>query len=71
MIQYGFVIFFVAGFPLTPLLALINNFVEIRVDATKFLTSYRRPIPKKVAGLGAWFTILQAVTYIGVVTNVC
>lgn len=30
-IQYGYVTLFVAAFPLTPLLALLNNFVEIRL----------------------------------------
>lgn len=70
MIQYGFVNFFIMGFPLAPLLALINNVAELRVDASKVVKSYRRPVPTKVASLGAWFGILQATTYIGVVTNV-
>ncbi|XP_048524158.1 anoctamin-4 isoform X1 [Dendroctonus ponderosae] len=69
VIQYGFVNFFIMGFPLAPLLALINNVAELRVDASKVVKSYRRPIPTKVASLGAWFGILQATTYIGVVTN--
>lgn len=70
MIQYGFVVFFVAGFPLAPVLALINNLVELRVDAYKITNHFRRPIPKKVPGIGAWMGILQAMTYVGVVTNV-
>ncbi|XP_060527045.1 anoctamin-5-like isoform X1 [Cylas formicarius] len=69
VIQYGFVNFFVVGFPVAPLFALLNNAVELRVDASKIVKSYRRPVPNKVAGLGAWFGILQAMTYIGVVTN--
>lgn len=70
VIQYGFVVFFVAGFPLAPFLALFNNIFEIRVDASKLIKNFRRPVPKKVSGLGAWFSILQGVTYLGVVTNV-
>ncbi|KAJ8962061.1 hypothetical protein NQ314_005844 [Rhamnusium bicolor] len=69
LIQYGFVVFFVAGFPLLPILALINNFAEVRVDSYNVTRSLRRPIPNKVAGIGAWLGILQAVTYVGVVTN--
>ncbi|XP_030756919.1 anoctamin-5-like [Sitophilus oryzae] len=69
VIQYGFVTFFIMGFPLAPLFALINNTVELRVDASKISKSYRRPVPNKVVGLGAWFAILQAMTYIGVMTN--
>ena len=34
-IQYGFITLFVAAFPLAPLFALINNAVEIRLDAIK------------------------------------
>ena len=34
-IQYGFITLFVAAFPLAPLFALINNVLEIRLDATK------------------------------------
>lgn len=35
LIQYGYVILFVVAFPLTPLLALINNYLEIRIDCSK------------------------------------
>ena len=35
VIQFGFVTLFVASFPLAPLVALINNILEIRVDAHK------------------------------------
>ena len=33
MIQYGYVTLFVVAFPLTPLLALFNNLVEVRALA--------------------------------------
>ena len=32
-IQYGFITLFVAAFPLAPLFALLNNIMEIRLDA--------------------------------------
>uniref|UniRef100_A0AAJ7X7X8 Anoctamin n=1 Tax=Petromyzon marinus TaxID=7757 RepID=A0AAJ7X7X8_PETMA len=35
VIQFGFVTLFVASFPLAPLLALLNNIIEVRVDAWK------------------------------------
>ncbi|RZC33898.1 anoctamin-5-like [Asbolus verrucosus] len=69
IIQYGFVTFFVAAFPLAPLLALFNNIIELRVDAFKFTSAYRRTIAHKVANIAAWNGILQGVTYIGVATN--
>ncbi|XP_018564511.1 anoctamin-4-like [Anoplophora glabripennis] len=69
LIQYGFVVFFVAGFPLAPFLALANNLVELRVDAYKITNHFKRPVPNKVAGIGAWMGILQAITYAGAMTN--
>ncbi|MGH0118833.1 UNVERIFIED_CONTAM: hypothetical protein FKN15_056220 [Acipenser sinensis] len=43
VIQFGFVTLFVASFPLAPLFALLNNVIEIRLDAKKFVTELRRP----------------------------
>ena len=48
MIQYGFVTLFVAAFPLAPLLALLNNVFEIRLDAYKYTTQMRRPFGQQV-----------------------
>ncbi|KAG7246979.1 hypothetical protein CRUP_000813, partial [Coryphaenoides rupestris] len=46
-IQFSFTTIFVAAFPLAPLLALINNIIEIRLDAIKMVTLERRMVPKK------------------------
>lgn len=70
VLQFGFATLFVAAFPLAPIFAFMNNVVEIRLDASKILCNFRRPVPKRLASLGAWFSILQALTYIAVVTNV-
>jgi anoctamin-1 len=47
VIQFGFVTIFVCAFPLAPLFALINNFFEIRLDAKKFITSFKRPVAQR------------------------
>lgn len=70
MIQYGFVTFFVGAFPLAPLCALINNCMELRLDAYKLVTRYRRPVPKLESGIGPWINILRVVTHLSIVTNV-
>ena len=70
MIQYGFVTLFIAAFPLAPLFALINNIFEIRIDADKLITTKQRPIGERAQDIGAWFSILKAITYLSVVTNV-
>ncbi|KAG7244354.1 hypothetical protein INR49_004054 [Caranx melampygus] len=69
LIQFGFITLFVASFPLAPLLALFNNILEIRVDAWKFTTQFRRPVASKARNIGAWQEILNAVAILSVVTN--
>lgn len=61
---------FVASFPLAPALALVNNVFEIRVDAWKILTQFRRIVPEKAQDIGAWQPILQGITILAVATNV-
>ncbi|XP_064174667.1 anoctamin-6-like [Anguilla rostrata] len=69
VIQFGFVTLFVASFPLAPLLALLNNLFEIRVDAWKITTQFRRVVPEKAQDIGAWQPILGGVAIFAVVTN--
>ncbi|XP_063218601.1 anoctamin-4 [Bacillus rossius redtenbacheri] len=69
VLQYGFVTLFVAAFPLAPLFALLNNIGEVRIDAYKMVTQARRPLAERVQDIGAWYGILQGVTYAAVVSN--
>ena len=86
VIQLGFVLLFGAIFPLAPVIALLNNLVFIRLDASKLtytrkrygdmmilascLTSVR-PIAQKVGGLGVWEDVLQIMSVVGILTNCC
>lgn len=47
VIQFGFVTIFVSAFPLAPLFALINNVFEIRLDARKMISTYKRPVAQR------------------------
>uniref|UniRef100_A0A3B4A9F7 Anoctamin n=1 Tax=Periophthalmus magnuspinnatus TaxID=409849 RepID=A0A3B4A9F7_9GOBI len=69
VIQFGFITLFVASFPLAPLLALFNNIIEIRVDAWKLTTQFRRPVASKAHCIGAWEEILNGMAVLSVVTN--
>eukprot|EP00003_Mantamonas_plastica_P012047 TRINITY_DN2201_c1_g1_i6.p1 TRINITY_DN2201_c1_g1~~TRINITY_DN2201_c1_g1_i6.p1 ORF type:complete len:512 (-),score=156.02 TRINITY_DN2201_c1_g1_i6:506-2041(-) len=69
IIQFGYVTLFVAAFPMAPVLALINNLVEQHSDAYKLLTSYQRPAAERAEDLGSWYSILDALSVIGVLTN--
>ena len=59
VIQYGFVTIFVAAFPLAPLFALLNNVIEIRLDAYKFVTQWRRPLAARAEDIGKGMDFLQ------------
>ncbi|RVE65346.1 hypothetical protein OJAV_G00134760 [Oryzias javanicus] len=69
VLQFGFVTIFVAACPLAPLCALINNWLEIRLDAQKFVTEYRRPVVERAQNIGIWFPILQFITHTAVLSN--
>nr|XP_008175684.1 anoctamin-7-like isoform X1 [Chrysemys picta bellii] len=69
VLQFGFITIFVAAFPLAPLFALLNNWVEIRLDAQKFVCEYRRPVAYRAQGIGVWFLILDVLAQISVVVN--
>ncbi|XP_011409598.1 PREDICTED: anoctamin-7-like [Amphimedon queenslandica] len=69
VIQYGFVTIFVAAFPLAPFFAWVNNVIEIRLDAHKFVTVFRRPLAERAGDIGIWFHLLRFVTNLSVVTN--
>lgn len=69
VIQYGFITIFVAAFPLGPLFALINNLIELRVDAYKYIAVFRRHHSERVEDIGIWYEILSGVTKLSVVVN--
>lgn len=68
-IQYGYLALFSPAYPLAPLLALLNNIVEIRVDATKLCTSMRRPRWESAEDIGSWMTVLSAIGFAAVMVN--
>uniref|UniRef100_A0A8C7DQI4 Anoctamin n=1 Tax=Oncorhynchus kisutch TaxID=8019 RepID=A0A8C7DQI4_ONCKI len=69
VLQFGFITIFVAACPLAPLFALINNWVEVRLDAQKFVCQYRRPVAERAQDIGIWLDILQVITYVAVISN--
>ncbi|TRY99202.1 hypothetical protein DNTS_030411, partial [Danionella cerebrum] len=69
IIQFGFVSLFVASFPLAPLFALLNNIIEIRLDAKKFVTELRRPDAIRAKDIGIWYNILSGLGKLSVIIN--
>ena len=48
---------------------MFNNYLEIRVDAYNISYACRRPEPKGAEDIGTWYTILEIMATVGVVTN--
>ncbi|XP_049548014.1 anoctamin-1-like [Anopheles darlingi] len=71
VIQYGFITIFVVAFPLGPLFALLNNVLETRLDARKFLLYYKRAVPQRARDLGIWYNIMHVVGKLAVITSAC
>lgn len=69
VIQFGFITIFVAAFPLAPFFALANNIFEIRIDSDKMVCDVRRPVADRAQDIGIWFTILESITKIAVISN--
>jgi len=69
IIDYGYVVMFSAAFPIVPLIALMNNMVEVRVDAYKLCHLMRRPYPAPGNNIGEWEGIVRTISVIGALTN--
>ncbi|XP_054265899.1 anoctamin-7-like isoform X2 [Macrosteles quadrilineatus] len=69
VLQFGFITIFVAAFPLAPLFALLNNWVEIRLDAQKFVCENRRIVAERAENIGIWFKILHMLAHLAVISN--
>ncbi|KAJ8790868.1 hypothetical protein J1605_020962 [Eschrichtius robustus] len=69
VIQFGFVTLFVASFPLAPVFALLNNVIEVRLDAKKFVKELRRPDAVRTKDIGIWFDILSGIGKFSVIIN--
>ena len=69
VIQFGFCTIFVASFPLAPLMALLNNIIEIRLDAFKFVNLKRRVPVEMAKNIGAWEKILEVLAAVALIAN--
>ncbi|KAL8574715.1 hypothetical protein ACOMHN_055780 [Nucella lapillus] len=61
IIQYGFLMLFATSFPLAPLLALLTNMIDLRVDAKRLLWWYRRPIADVAQDIGKHVTVITEI----------
>ncbi|KAK7031753.1 calcium-activated chloride channel-domain-containing protein [Favolaschia claudopus] len=67
--QFGYVVLWSAIWPLAPVMALVNNFFELRSDAFKITVHVRRPIPVRTDTIGPWLDTLTFLTWLAAVIN--
>jgi len=68
-LQFGHVFLFSSVYPLAAFFALINNFVELKMDAFKMCKVMRKPTPRGVRDIGAWYMAFSITSVISVMTN--
>ena len=54
--------------PLTALCSMINNLVEIRADAAKVCSYYRRPVPHRAESIGPWLGNMETLVWLSSIT---
>ncbi len=67
--QFGYMTMFVSAFPLCTMLALVNNYVQLRVDAWRLCQGTQRPDPKSAQNIGKWQNVLELTGVVSVFTN--
>ncbi|TDL23837.1 DUF590-domain-containing protein [Rickenella mellea] len=67
--QFGYVALWSTIWPLASVMALLNNWLELRSDAFKIVEHNRRPIPVRSDSIGPWLDSLGFITWLAALTN--
>ncbi|XP_041778401.1 anoctamin-10 isoform X2 [Anopheles merus] len=68
-IQFGYVVLFSSVAPLTAFWAILNNVIEIRLDAYKLCSFFKRPFARRTKNIGAWQLAFETLAVISILTN--
>ncbi len=60
---------FGASFSLAPLIVLVINLFDLRIDAKRLLWLYKRPVGYKAQDIGSWFTLCRFLNVMGIINN--
>jgi anoctamin-10 len=55
--------------PVTPLCAVLNDWLELRSDAVKLCVSQRRPVPHRGDSIGPWQMNIAFLSWLGTLTT--
>ncbi|XP_059848638.1 anoctamin-10 isoform X1 [Hypanus sabinus] len=68
-VQFGYVSLFSCIYPLSAILIVLNNIMEIRTDALKLCHLFRKPFISPAANIGAWQIAFETLGFVSVITN--
>ncbi|XP_055597041.1 anoctamin-10 isoform X2 [Uranotaenia lowii] len=68
-IQFGYVVLFSSVAPMTAFWAILNNVIEIRLDAYKLSHFFKRPYARRTKNIGAWQLAFETLAVISIMTN--
>jgi anoctamin-10 len=54
VINFGYITLFAIALPAVGLIAFVANWLELKGDAWKLLSVFRRPIPRGAEDIGQW-----------------
>jgi hypothetical protein len=67
--NHRYLALFAPAYPLAPLLAIIRNIYEIRADAKAYCTIMQRPKWEHCEDIGTWYSVLNVLGFVAVMTN--
>ena len=68
-LQFAYATMFISAYPLATCMALVNNYVMMRVNTWFFCHMAKRPVPFAVNDIGTWFSILELISYMAVLVS--
>ncbi|XP_058824680.1 anoctamin-10 isoform X2 [Topomyia yanbarensis] len=68
-IQFGYMVLFSSVAPMTSFWAILNNVIEIRLDAYKLCSFFKRPFARRTKNIGAWQLAFETLAVIAIMTN--
>lgn len=71
VIQYSLVVLFAAAMPLAPILVLITNSIDMRLDIKRMIFHEQRMHARRAEDIGRWQAIIAGINYCAALTNAC
>jgi len=69
IIQLGYITLFASAYPLAPFVAIIANFIELRLDVFKLTFVSIRPKPMPFSDIGSWKVCIKVIVWMSAITN--